>query len=175
MPTGVSARQPRELPDPLERFWRFVDRDSVEGCWPWTGGLRKGYGRFWADQKSVLAHRYIYAREHGPLQPGEQVLHRCDNPVCVRPSHLFVGSQQVNIRDCHAKGRNAFNARPIPGEANGNAKLTEGQVRAIREQIREGVSQRRIAALYRVSKYAVYSIAKGLTWGHLSDSVIVDR
>src|SRR5712692_6314112 len=103
MPTGVYERKPRELPDPLQRFWRFVDRTGE--CWLWTGGTRKGYGRFWADQKSVPAHRYIYERTYGPLKATQIVCHRCDHPLCVRLGHLFAGTMADNIHDAIHKGR----------------------------------------------------------------------
>lgn len=90
---------------PEERFWPKVKRGR--GCWIWTAAKdRKGYGIFaLAPGKRVRAHRFAWEQEHGPLPAGACLLHRCDNPACVRPAHLFVGSREDNNADMDAKGR----------------------------------------------------------------------
>lgn len=98
---------------PQVRFGRFVRKDA-SGCWEWTGGLFKHfpYGKFNAGrlpggkQRTVYAHRFAYELWVGAIPKGLQVLHRCDNPACVNPAHLFVGTQLDNMRDMIAKGRN---------------------------------------------------------------------
>lgn len=179
MPTGVYERLPRVLPDPLLRFWTFVNKTDVAGCWCWTGGLRKGYGRFWVNQKSVPAHRYIYIRTYGPLNDTLVVCHRCDNPVCVRPDHLFAGSVQDNTQDAINKGR--FDPRQLSraaphytGEQNGNHVLTDAQVVEIRTLYQPGTAPYRslhslngLAHQFGVSKFTIQSIIKRVTWRHL--------
>ncbi len=89
------------------RFWTFVSK-TEEGCWPWLGfmppsGMR--YGRFVIDGKRIMAHRVAFALTNGPVPSGLVVMHTCDNPQCVRPSHLKLGTIIENRRDCVLKGR----------------------------------------------------------------------
>lgn len=95
------------------RFARHVDRGSDDGCWPWTAARdRDGYGVINDDQdRYQRANRVAYELAHGPIPPGLQVLHRCDNPPCVNPAHLFLGTADDNNRDMAAKGRSTLGAR----------------------------------------------------------------
>jgi len=87
-----------------ERFWEKVDKTA--GCWVWTATTnKKGYGRFWNGERLVGAHRWAYERYVGPVPEGHMVLHRCDNPPCVRPDHLFLGGAIANAGDMMLKGR----------------------------------------------------------------------
>lgn len=95
--------------DPAPRFWAKVAKG--DGCWEWTAGKAYGYGRFCVRHGHVMhAHRYSYELRFGEIPLGMNVLHRCDNPGCVRPSHLFLGRQLENVRDMMAKGRARFGA-----------------------------------------------------------------
>lgn len=104
----------RPLP-PDMRFWRRVKKG--DGCWLWEGAWSKktGYGSFRVGTKHTDptngAHRVAWELQHGSIQKGMEVLHRCDNRLCVRPDHLFLGTQQDNIDDMYAKGRDAFSRR----------------------------------------------------------------
>ena len=97
-----------------EKFWAKVDKTSV--CWNWTGATtrsnKKGYGQASRNGAVVLSHRLSWEIINGPISKDLLVLHRCDNPLCVNPAHLFLGSQSDNMKDCIAKGRFIFNTPP---------------------------------------------------------------
>ena len=90
------------------RFWEKVDK--TDDCWVWISSKisskpNRGYGRIWVNGKPELAHRISWEIANGPIPKGMQVLHRCDNPSCVRPDHLFLGTQRDNMQDSIEKGR----------------------------------------------------------------------
>lgn len=155
-----------------ERFWRFVDKDGksidyVEGkCWKWLGDIRQnGYGRFWLGDKSVPAHRYSYEIHVGQVLAGVLVLHKCDNPECTNPDHLFLGTQQDNINDKVKKGR----LQNQNGENNPGAKLTEKDVIEIRRLYSTGnYLQREIAAMFNMPLSSINQVIKMKRWKHLS-------
>lgn len=92
--------------DPLDRFWSYVKKS--DGCWEWTGHVMspdRPYGYFSVGATQYRAHRWIFERLHGALPRDVYVCHRCDNPRCVRPNHLFSGTAKDNMQDCLRKGR----------------------------------------------------------------------
>ena len=151
---------------PEERFWSKVDKSGGESCWPWKAYRHPkwGYGTFGFGGKMQLAHRVAWILSNGPIPAGLSVLHRCDNPPCCNPAHLFVGTQQQNIADCLSKGR--FHDQL--GESNNAAKLTERAVIEIRAWLACGESRARIARTYQVAKASINRIAWGLTWKHVA-------
>ena len=103
MPVGVYIHQREPL---AERFWSKVSKS--DGCWLWVAFRdRNGYGRFGTSalNRSTLAHRTSYSLTFGDIPEGMHVLHKCDNPPCVNPDHLFLGTDKDNAQDCKAKGR----------------------------------------------------------------------
>jgi hypothetical protein len=129
-----------------ERFWPRVDTSGgPDACWPWLGGSHGfGYGHFWINGRTTLAHRVAWELTRGPVPAGLCVLHDCpdgDNPACCNPAHLWLGDKGVNNTDRAVKGRSATGARNggrthperVPrGERNGRVKLSDEQVVDIR-------------------------------------------
>ncbi len=160
-----------------ERFWAKVNKDGpivreeLGPCWEWTVTLSStGYGQIRIGPRIggrlFLAHRVAYALEHGmaPSDIALHVCHRCDNPKCVRPSHLFLGTAADNMADMVAKGR--YSDRPrLRGEAHPMARLTEDKVRAIRNSTGD---QREAAKAFGCSQGTVHLIRKGKIWRHVS-------
>lgn len=148
-----------------EKFWARVSCGDPEKCWPWTGANdgRKGYGRFKIQSDwGVGTHRVAYALAYGLIPRGLDVLHRCDNPPCCNPAHLFIGSHKDNMADMALKGR--ANGVGRPGEANANAKLTQANVTEIRGLIQAGHRNTEIAARYGVGDDIISKIKTGKAW-----------
>jgi hypothetical protein len=158
-------------------FLRRVDKTA--GCWLWVGSKdADGYGTLKRQRKSWRAHRLSYELYCGPIPPEIYVLHRCDNPSCVRPDHLFLGTNDDNMRDMVQKGRQAagdghwhalYPERTPCGERQGRAKLTEVDVRAIRAAYARGnVRMLELARDYSVSPSNIGAIVRRDTWRHIS-------
>jgi len=149
---------------PLEsRFNKYVDKTTPHplGCWMWIGGKTpQDYGWFWLDGRAVGAHRVAILISRGRLPDTGYVCHTCDNPSCVRPEHLVVADSLWNNRDRARKGRNG----DLRGERHGCAKLTNGQVLAIRADDR---SQRAIARCYGITPKQVKNIRTRKMWRHI--------
>lgn len=148
-------------PTPMERFMRFVQKS--ETCWLWTGAKCNSFGHGRFDNSS--AHRASWKLFRGPIPFGLHVLHRCDNPPCVNPNHLFVGTARDNILDCIAKGRRRNNAPK--GENHSDAILTESQVLEIRKLRALGFNNPQLAEKYGVSRENISAIATRRTWKHI--------
>lgn len=145
----------------LERFTLCICADSKTGCWNWTGPrLRSGYGSTSYKSAERRAHRLSWRLFNGTIPEGMSVCHKCDNPRCVRPEHLFLGTQLDNVRDMIAKGRD----RKALGQKNGRAKMDEGSVREIRRLHSDGLSHRRIAGELGLNRGAVWAVLGGRTW-----------
>lgn len=146
-----------------DRVWAKVQKQN--GCWPWTGSTTSdGYGRIYAGGGNgapmliVRTHRIAWESVNGPIPDGKKVLHRCDNPPCCNPDHLFLGTQADNIHDMYTKGRNR-NTGPL-GEASSAAKLTADQVRVIRSR----TSSMKLAEEFGISYRHLRQIKTGVRW-----------
>lgn len=138
------------------RFWEKVRIDPTS-CYEWTGSTdENGYGQLRIAGKLRGAHRISFALFRGGFQ-SLRVLHKCDNPLCVRPSHLFLGTQLDNMRDMHAKKRRVYRT----GENHARAKLTDTQVDEIQ----------RCAAPYRLGLYSALAREFGVSSRHISTLV----
>lgn len=155
---------PRARKSLEERFWSKVAKGG--GCWEWTRYREPdwGYGIFRAvpGESMQKAHRVSWEIAHGPIPEGMQVCHRCDNPPCVRPDHLFLGTHLDNMRDRNAKGRQSRDGS-TPGENSTSAKLTDEQVKDIRDRyLAGGVLQQDLAAEYNISQTQISRIVRGV-------------
>jgi hypothetical protein len=154
----------REIP--LEdRFWREVQKS--DHCWTWTGWLTPmGYGKISAKTngkwRPILAHRLSYELAYGTIPDNLFVCHHCDNPTCVRPDHLFLGTNKDNIQDMVAKGRQQRGAKVTA------SKMTEAQVTEIRQRYAaEGITKTALAREYGIGKPAIGDILNRVTWKHI--------
>jgi len=147
-----------------ERFLAQVPYRPVEGCWEWTGKLQFGYGHARFRGKTEAAHRVAWRVFRGPIPEELNVLHQCDNRRCVRPDHLFLGTQLDNMRDMFAKGRQHDRS----GENSGRAKLTEYAVKQIRLWYAEGeVTRAQLSAWYGVSTSTINDILNRKLWNKI--------
>jgi hypothetical protein len=153
----------------VARFWSNVDKTGT--CWVWTGARnvrRMGYGATSLGGKNTPAHRASWRLTNGEIPSGMFVCHRCDNPPCVRPDHLFLGTHGENMRDMMSKNRYAKH-RDLPrGEAHPGAVWTEAMVRAARERVRAGERHADVAKDMGVSKSVVTAAVARKTWRHVA-------
>lgn len=156
---------PDDLPQALEIFWARVCKTN--NCWQW--GKSHFYGTFTYNGKEYQATRWIWTALNGPIPDGLFVCHKCDNPPCVRPDHLFLGTNSDNMKDCVRKGRNGFQRYPyfqVYGEFHGNSILTDEIVLQIRE-LRKTLPAGEIAKQLNIKRDHVRAICSGNHWKHL--------
>jgi hypothetical protein len=180
-------------PKHARRFESKVDRSGgPDACHPWTAGRTCGYGKFDVRGKTLRANRIALELKLGrPIAPGMEALHTCDHRECCNPAHLYEGTHQQNMDDKTARGRCAtgdrhgsrthpnalprgsdhhWNLRPelrVVGERHGSAKLTENQVRQIRQLDEDGITQPELAAYFGVSRTQIRNIVRKKGWKHL--------
>lgn len=151
-----------------EAILKRVIKDDA-GCWNWSAARDKnGYGKMSSGSEySKYAHRVSYDVFVGTIPKGINVCHKCDNPSCVNPEHLFLGTQKDNIHDMHSKGRGIKSCEWTWGEKHKNSKLTEQDVIMI---YGSDLSSRELANLLNVSSNLIVRIRAGKTWKHLFSS-----
>lgn len=155
------------VPTIKQRLVNSFIRKSDQECWPWIGPIknkRLGYGYFFfgwnKDKKSAYrlqAHRAVFHLKYGPIPSGLFVCHKCDNPNCVNPNHLFLGTNKDNMRDMREKGRSTL-GKPRPynrGSGNGNCLFTEQQVECMRAMGRYGIRQQTIGQIFGAAQSTV--------------------
>ncbi len=145
----------------MDRFWDKVD--TLGECWEWTAATNlQGYGVFRVDGKNILAHRFVYSRVCEEIPEGMHICHHCDNPLCVKPSHLFMGTHNDNMQDAITKGR--IDNR---GEGNGRSKLCDDDVREIRRLHSLGIEQKVICEMWEVRDSMISRIVNRKNWRHV--------
>lgn len=153
---AVSSIAPQEV-----RFWAKVDKNAPGGCWIWTGAKRpSGHGNFTWDGKVGRPHRMAWKMIMGSLPKwtdyGDPILcHKCDDPACVRPKHLYIGTQQQNMRDVLIRGNPK------------RTKLTPSKVKEMRQLHAEGVTNKDIAYRFDVHEMVAYRVTTRRTWNFI--------
>ena len=142
-----------------ERIESKVEKIPEAGCWIWMGATQvRGYGELISHGRKHFAHRASYQAFVGPIPEGMNVCHSCDNVYCVNPAHLFLGTQKQNLEDMAKKGRSTI------GERNPMAKLTEENVREIKEHLKQGHHPYQIGKRFGVTASAINLIKLGKRW-----------
>jgi len=156
-----------------ERFWRYVDKKGPDECWPWTRSLdRDGYGQAQMDGGYPMRATHQALMVHGvEIPPGAHVLHRCHNPPCCNPAHLYIGNNVQNMRDMVASGRSLYGAR------HPAAKLRPIDVRNIRflfeatrhmnQKDNRKFTSSRLGRMYGLNNTTINSIVRGNAWGRM--------
>ena len=137
----------------MKRFWQKVKK--TDGCWLWQGSTDTRYGLIWVDGRKQKAHRVAWILLRGPIPDGMHVLHTCDNPPCVNPSHLFLGTHSDNHKDSARKGK------------NGHQKLSVDAVLAMRLDHQKGLGYILLGRKYGVHPWTAQKIIKRRLWDHV--------
>ncbi len=155
------------------RFWSFVDKDGPihpvlkSKCWIWMGSTSGGrslpHGSFGVKGKLVRAHRFSWELANGPIPPGKKCLHLCDNPRCVNPDHLHLGTQKENVQEMWERDR-----KNVDGSNNPAAKLTDPQAMEIRTLYsyrgKGGLTLTQLAHKFGVGTSTIHRVVTGQTW-----------
>lgn len=148
------------------RFFQNFQKGSPESCWLWTGSNNGHYGRLYDKTICIetWAHRISWTIYNGPIPSGMQVCHNCpggDNPLCVNPAHLFLGTQAINMADKVSKGRQQKGSQIV------QAVLTEGDAERLVADYSNGIPVSNLIKSYKISRQAIYNLLNGLTWTHI--------
>lgn len=132
----------------VSRYWKYVVKGK--DCWSWTASKNHGYGQLsnGKGKSPVKAHRVSWYIHNGPIPSGLNVCHRCDNPECTNPKHLFLGTQKENMTDAYIKGR-IDNFKHGEGEESSSATLSNSQVAELREEYKNGKTIKELSIKYR--------------------------
>ena len=153
----------KKRPTTEQRFWSKVNKNK-KGCWEWQG-YKQRYGKLGINHKVILAHRYSWELHKGKIPKGLCVLHKCDNPPCVNPKHLFLGTLKDNMQDMIKKGR--ANHPGMKGEQHPNAKITTEVVMIIRKLYkRPDLTYEKLAGEFNLSFSHIGRIIKKKQWKH---------
>lgn len=172
-PTLLSGLSMVRQTTPIEdRFWPKVNKAGpvperfphLGACWVWTGSTNGKYGKISLGRKGAgveYAHRVAWRLENGPIPPNMDICHRCDNPPCVRESHLFLGTRHDNMVDAGVKGSMK---RDVSGEKNPRAKMTRVGVASIQEYVKSGMTYEQASEQFGVSVSQVGRVVRGEHW-----------
>lgn len=155
----------------LDRYLSYIEINPLTNCWEWTASLSNGYGRFKVKGRMVKVHRWSYSYFKGFKDSTLQVLHKCDNPKCSNPDHLFEGTHTDNMRDMSSKGRARGNGKDNKGSENPSSKLEEDKVKLIIEDL-PLFNNKELGLKFGVSHGTISLIRRGKTWKHLPRKTI---
>ncbi len=161
----IKSKRGGSNPIPIEkRFWSKVNKLTEQECWNWLASRDKdGYGQSYYNSKFIASHRLSWILHYGDIPSKLFVCHTCDNPSCVNPKHLFLGTNSDNMLDMVAKKRNPYRK----GSKHGMSKLNEHQVKFIKQLLSNGRTVYSIAKEYKVSQGTIRNIKFNLTWTHV--------
>ena len=165
---NVQAHDGFPIESVMDRFWRYVDKKAPDECWEWLKGKTTcGYGKSIIRNEIIGSHRISWmAYNNREIPNGMCICHHCDNPPCVNPAHLFLGSSKDNVQDMLRKGR----GQDTVGQNNPQAKLNETQVRLIRYWWSLGnMKCVRMARYFGVDPQTIYNVINRYTWSHVEN------
>jgi len=160
---NMRTGRPKEKLTLEEKFWTFVNKKGINDCWNWKGNhFKQGYGRMYHHStKEGKAHRLSYMINTGEIPEGALVCHTCNNKSCVNPKHLYVGTNDDNMRDL-------ANSGILKGEKNPASKLTVFEVLRIRRiYAKRGKNTYELSKQYNVSQILISQIIRGVSWKHV--------
>lgn len=151
----------------IERFWSHVDEKDKDDCWEWQAyKSKKGYGSFGVKRNILLAHRISWIIANGQIPKGKIIMHKCDNPPCVNPEHLFCGTPMDNMMDKMRKGRYK-KGKIVRGESHPISKLKKEDIPKIRNLYDQGISTHKIGKRFGVNSKTIWFIGKRIAWSHI--------
>jgi hypothetical protein len=172
LPHLENRKMPKETKiQTIERFMENVNQKE-NSCWEWTAGLRNGYGNFSYKGKDKYAHRISYMLFKNEAPDNKYVCHHCDNPKCVNPDHLFLGTQKDNMRDSNIKKRDKWSAetrrKVMPDGTYHNQKFKPDEIRYIRSEYqKDGVTLKKLANEFNTDKKAISRIVNYKTYKYI--------
>jgi predicted XRE-type DNA-binding protein len=144
-----------------EDVWKYINKKGEDECWEWIGAIHNRYGRFSISGKIKPSHYIVYELINNSIPIGLLVCHKCDNPKCCNPKHLFLGTHGDNMRDMINKGRD----KKAFGEMNGNSKIKKKEVDEIKQLYStNNYSQRELAKQFNISQSTIFQIVNRRTW-----------
>jgi len=154
-------------------FGRFLSKVKVSenGCWNWIAGVTEdGYGHFWLNGKTVRSHRLAYRMWVGNILDNKIICHHCDNPACVNPKHMFMGTTQDNVTDRETKHRGNHTPPILIGSKHPKSKFIESDIVKIRELRKSGLECSKIALIYGVVRQTIHRICTNNGWKHVENN-----
>lgn len=146
-----------------ERFLMQIHLTNKNKCWEWRGYKQKGYGRFLLNGKKILAHRASFIIFFGKIKNGMYICHKCDNPSCVNPNHLYAGTPKQNALDSLYRNRNYMKK----GDLNPRAKLNSKVVKKIKYFLSLNERPIKLSKMFNISYSSIQNIKRGITWKHI--------